>query len=157
MDAQRATREHVLLPHLHDSLRALPTPHLDQLAPPPWTPPKSWKRGKDSRHRPFQSALPLPTRNTLSERPTQGVSRGQGEDSVRAHQSPYIGDEDALTENARALSVRAFHPSSNLRHRARFAHELGMEGAEVRRALEIKTHRICPIEDSLSAFMLSLR
>ena len=34
MDTQRATREHLLLPHLHDSLWALPAPHLDQLAPP---------------------------------------------------------------------------------------------------------------------------
>ena len=49
---------------------------------------------------------PLPNRNTLSERPTHGVSRGQGEDSVRASQSPYIGDEDALTENAGTLLPR---------------------------------------------------
>ena len=103
------------------------------------------------------SGMSFNLRNALSESPIHGASRGQREDSVRAHQSPYIGDEDALTENALALSVRASHPSSNLRHRAHFAHELGMEGAEVRLALEIKTHRTYPIEYSLSAFMLSLR
>jgi len=159
MVTQCAPREHILLPHLHDSLRALPAPHADQQAPP--CPcrltPRAGGEAKTPDLAPVQSALPLPTSNALSERPIHGVSRGQREDSVRAHQSPYIGNEDALTESALALSVRASHPSSNLRHRAHFAHEPGMEGAEVILALEIKTHRAYPIEYSLSAFMLSLR
>ena len=38
--------------------------------------------------------------------------------SVRAHQSPYIGDEDALTESALAFSVCSSAPSQNARYRA---------------------------------------
>ena len=38
--------------------------------------------------------------------------------SVRAHQSPYIGDEDALTESALAFSVCSLAPTRNDRYRA---------------------------------------
>ena len=38
--------------------------------------------------------------------------------SVRAHQSPYIGDEDALTESPLAFSVCSLAPSRGDRYRA---------------------------------------